>query len=171
MGAFLVRRLNPDDASAFQALRLRGLLTDATAFASSYEEEKDVALATIEAQLMMAPERAVFGAFDGERLIGILGLAREQKHKRRHKASIWGVYVVEQERGKGAARMLLAAALSFAQTLPGLLQLNLTVNADNSAAIRLYQLMGFKEFGREIGSLVVDGRTYDELHMCLSFGR
>jgi RimJ/RimL family protein N-acetyltransferase len=167
MEALFIRRLGPGDASAFQTLRLHGLLSEPAAFSSSYEEEKDIGLATVEARLTMARDRATFGAFDGERLIGIVGLAREQKRKLQHKALIWGVYVIEQERRRGTGKMLLATALNFAQTLPGLLQVNLTVNADNAPASGLYHSLGFKEFGRETNALIIDGQPHDEIHMCM----
>lgn len=166
MEALLVRRLGPGDASAFQALRLRGLLSEPAAFSSSYEEEKDIELTTIEARLTIAQDRATFGAFDGERLIGTAGLAREPKRKLRHKALIWGVYVIEHERRRGTGKMLVTSALDFARTLPGLLQVNLTVTADNAPACGLYRSLGFREFGRETNALIIDGQPYDEIHMC-----
>ncbi|MGE8367843.1 GNAT family N-acetyltransferase, partial [Cupriavidus sp.] len=46
-------------------------------------------------------------------------------------------------------------------------QLNLCVNAENTAAKQLYESLGFATFGIEPRAMVVDGRFYDEQHMVL----
>lgn len=69
-------------------------------------------------------------------------------------------------RGKGIGRKLLAQALALAESVPGLLQVNLSVNANNPAAISLYESLGFQTFGREPGAMKIGNSLYDELHMC-----
>lgn len=67
-----IRRLTPADASAFQALRLCALLEAPFAFGSSYEEEKDFPVSTIEERLAVKADRGLFGAFENETLIGLM---------------------------------------------------------------------------------------------------
>ncbi|MGC2037103.1 N-acetyltransferase family protein [Paraburkholderia caledonica] len=166
----LVRLLGTQDAPSFHSLRLCGLREAPTSFASSYEEEVDRSAEVIEAQLATRNDRGVFGAFEDSRLIGIAGLGRENLRKLNHKAFLWGVYVAPDMRGLGVSKKLVAEVLTFARSIPDITQVNLTVNANNPAAIRLYTSLGFEQFGREHNSLMVDGRMYDELHMSLHFG-
>ena len=86
-----LRVLQPDDAAAFRALRLAALRECPTAFSSSYEEECDIPLGQAAERLAPNENRAVFGAFDEERLVGTLGIYRESQRKLAHKAVIWGV--------------------------------------------------------------------------------
>ena len=162
-----IRHLTPADAAAFQVLRLTALRKEATSFGSSYEEEKDFPASTIEGRLAVKPDRGSFGAFEYDALVGIVVLGREDKIKRAHKAWIWSMYVAPRSRGKGIGRALLLEALTLARSVPEIQQVNLGVNARNAAAIRLYESVGFKVFGREPGALFISGVLYDELHMYL----
>jgi RimJ/RimL family protein N-acetyltransferase len=161
----IIRRLTPADAPLFQALRLRGLAEDAAAFASSYEEECERPIAAIEAQLAPRPDGAIFGAFDGDTLLGVVGLQREGMRKLAHKGVLWGMYVAPEGRGAGNGRRLLAAALDHAWTQLQLSQVNLSALASNEAALRLYRSMGFEVFGTERGSLRIGEQLHDEHHL------
>ncbi|MGT2494139.1 hypothetical protein ACU4GD_35665 [Cupriavidus basilensis] len=73
-----IRLLTPADAGAFQALRLEGLLEAPTAFGSSFEEERELPLATIAGRLAATPGKAVIGAFEhgdgAAALAGVVGV-------------------------------------------------------------------------------------------------
>jgi ribosomal protein S18 acetylase RimI-like enzyme len=163
-----LRTIDSTDAAAFQALRLAALLECPTAFSSSYEEECDVPLAEAAQRLVPDRNRAIFGAFDGDALVASVGLQRESMRKLAHKAVIWGVYVAPSFRRRGVGRRLLERALAHAESMPDLLQVTLGVNTANTAAIRLYESLGFEQFGLERGFLRVDGVLHDELHMVLT---
>ena len=160
----IIRRLVPSDAAAFQALRLDALRDSPSAFSSSYEEECTTPLATIESKLA---QRNLFGAFDGDVLAGMVGVAREGSPKLRHKAFIAAMYVAPAQRGKGAARQLIEHALAFAAAMNGVLQITLDVSAGNEPAIGLYASLGFREYGREPRAMLVDGVFYDTILMML----
>lgn len=161
-----IRRLTPEDASAFRTLRLAALRDEPTAFGASYEEESALAPEVLASRLAQHSDRGVFGAFDGDTLVGLVALAREDKLKLRHKGMIFGMYVAPEARGKSIGRKLLAHALALAESAPGLLQVNLSVNTNNPAAISLYESLGFQTFGREPGAMKIGNALYDELHMC-----
>jgi RimJ/RimL family protein N-acetyltransferase len=163
-----LRTLDSADAASFKALRLAALRECPTAFSSSYEEECDIPLAEAAQRLTPNRERAIFGAFEGGDLVGTVGLQREGRRKLAHKAVIWGVYVAPALRGRGVARQLLERALAHARSMPDLLQITLGVNTTNTAAIALYESMGFERFGLERGFLRIDGVLHDELHMMLT---
>ncbi|WP_460550822.1 GNAT family N-acetyltransferase [Comamonas piscis] len=163
--AFDIRWLTPADAAAFQVLRLAGLRASPSAFGSSYEEEKDRALAVIEARLASSADQGVLGAFAQGQLVGLLGIRRQDALKTRHRMALWGVYVDPGFRGQGIAQSLLAEAVTFARQVPGAVQIHLSVNAANASAIRLYEQAGFKAYGTEPAALMVDGELHDELLM------
>lgn len=164
-GPIVVRGLAPPDASAFQSLRLQGLRECPTAFASSYEEECDLVLSVVADRLGPRDDRATFGAYRREELVGLVGIVREEHRKLAHKAFIWGMYVAPTNRRRGVGRQLVAKALSFAQSGLRVRQVSLGVNAANAAAIALYASMGFEAYGREPCFMLVDGVAQDEVHM------
>ena len=160
-----IRSLKQEDAALFQELRLRGLSECPSAFASSYEEECGLSLEEIGERLSPRPGRVTLGAFEEGRLVGILGLMRERHAKLAHKAFVWGMYVAPELRNRGIGRELVKEALKHAREMPGVRQVYLGVNAINLPAVNLYKSMGFEEFGREPGFMLLDGVLYDEIHM------
>lgn len=163
----LIRRLLASDALVFQAMRLAALRDSPSAFSSSYEEECDAALATIEANLAA---RSLFGAFDGAELAGMVGVGRDKGPKLQHKGYIAAMYVAGEHRGKGAGRRLLDHALAFAEAMDGLRQLTLVVTAGNAPAIALYESVGFIVYGTEPGALFADGVFHDNVLMVRRLG-
>ncbi|MCC7701959.1 GNAT family N-acetyltransferase [Janthinobacterium sp. GW460P] len=143
MPATTVRPLMPDDASGYRALRLAGIAELPAAFCTTYAAESGLPLARIAERLRATPCQIIFGAFDGEQLIGIAGLRRELIAVVHDKASLWGVYVAPQARGRGAARQLVQAALAHACAIPELGRVRLAVAQDNHAALTLYLGCGF----------------------------
>lgn len=162
-----IRKLVPSDAEAFQAVRLQALREDPIAFASSYEEERDLPLATIAERLVATDDRAIVGAFDGPLLVGLAAWHREEMRKLHHKGFVWGVFVKASHRGQGLARRLLEAVIALARRADGIVLLNLTAYADNQRAIALYESLGFVVYGREPAAICVDGLLHDDVHMAL----
>jgi RimJ/RimL family protein N-acetyltransferase len=160
-----IRALEATDAAAFQALRLQGLRAHPEAFASSWEEESAQPLAQVAARLAPRPDGLVFGAFEGDTLLGVAGLGREGMRKLAHKGWIWGVYVAPSARRQGWAEALLRHALDHARDAWGLRQVNLGVNTRNEAAHALYLKLGFEAFGLERGFLRVGDAWHDEHQM------
>ena len=165
-----LRTLDPSDASAFHELRLAALQESPSAFASSFEEECDTPHAAIAERLAPRPDRCIIGAFEDDRLIGMVGLRREEKKKIAHRAILWGVYVAPGARKRGVGRMLMARALEQAETMPGLRHVTLGVNAASAPAMALYKAMGFRPFGVERAFLMVNGVFYDEVLMARDVG-
>ena len=165
-----IRLLDAADAAAFQQLRLRALLDTPDAFASSHAEEKDTPLAEVARRLEPRPGGGVLGAFDGDALVGTVGLRRDSRAKFAHKGVVWGMYVAPAARGHGLARELMVALIALARQTPGFAKLDLVADSMNVAAIALYESLGFVVFGREHDAMRLAGRAHDDLHMALHLG-
>lgn len=161
-----VRLLDPHSAEQFKALRLLAVDNSPTAIWPTRQEEMARSIEEIAARIRSTPTQAVFGAFEGEVLVGITGVRREALCQVNHKATIWGVFVNPSNRGRGIAQALLSAATAHATEEWDVIQLMLCVNAENLPAKRLYASHGFKTFGLEPRAMKVGDRFYDEEHMC-----
>ena len=156
----MLRVLHPGDAEAYRAVRLRALRELPPAFGSLPADEPD--LAATAARLLESEERCFFGAFHGEELTGIIRLSRYEASNEKHRAYLGGLYVVPAFRRRGHGRALVRAALSRAESTPGIRRVNLTVVTRQEAAVRLYELLGFRIYGTEQEAFSKDGRFHDE---------
>jgi ketosteroid isomerase-like protein/ribosomal protein S18 acetylase RimI-like enzyme len=167
---FSVRRLGPADAAAARALRLRALREHPEAYLVDLTEEERDDAAAWAARLRAKEGRdddGLLGAFEGDRLVGMTGFVREGNLKTRHKAVIWGVYVVPEARGRGAGRALLVAALDGLRACGDVEIATLSVSARTAAARALYVSLGFVPWGVEPGAMRVGGALVDEEFMSL----
>jgi ribosomal protein S18 acetylase RimI-like enzyme len=160
-----IRELGASDAADFQALRLQSLLEFPSAFSSSHSEECDLSLSVVAERIAPTPHGCVFGAFAESQFVGILGLAREKPQKLAHKAFIWGMFVAPRYRVSGIGRTLVQTAIAKAAAMSGVRQINLGVNAKNTAALELYRSCGFEQFGLEREFMLLNGELHDEIHM------
>jgi RimJ/RimL family protein N-acetyltransferase len=166
----LVRKLTIADAEQYRSCRLDALRDAPTAFLTSYEEEKLRTIDTFRERLQEQENRsdnATFGAFDGDRLIGLTGIFREVRLRRQHKMYIVSVFVRPEYRGKGVGDSLIEAAISHARTVDGVEHIELSVSSDNIAARTLYVSHGFMLWGTEPSFKKVNGVDYNEDNMTL----
>jgi ribosomal protein S18 acetylase RimI-like enzyme len=165
-----IRKLTGNDAETLWRLRLHALETDAVSFAESPEELKRTTVEEYASRLRSGgAENFVFGAFDGEQMLGMIGFYRDALLKRRHIGHIWGVFVSPSARGKGVGRALLVEVIKSARALPGLRSVRLMVAVTQEAARHLYTEVGFRVFGTEPWSLKIGENYVDENHMTLEF--
>lgn len=161
-----VRRLQPADARAYRALRLRALREHPEAFTSSYEEEEPKPLEIARKRLRASASVKMWGAFLASSLVGMIGLDRETRAKNRHKATLVAMYVAPEAARQGIGRALVDALLAEARAC-GVESLILTVTQGNNAARELYARAGFTTFGMEPDAVRVGGRSFAKEHMHL----
>jgi len=97
-------------------------------------------------------------------VIGHLGLENYSRIRRSHAGSV-GMAVAVAWQGKGVGSRLWAAALDIADNWMNLHRVELSVYADNEAAIALYRKFGFETEGLFRDYAVRDGQWVDTLSM------
>ena len=155
-----IRRLEASDAALYRDIRLEALQRNPEAFGSTFERENAQPLSWFEAVVGRAD---IFGAFLDGVLVGVAGFAAPEGSKQAHKGLLWGMYVRTAARNLALGKRLVAAVLDHADGRVEMVQL--TVVSENGAARRLYDAMGFVEYGYEKRALKHDGRYYDEVLM------
>ena len=161
-----IAALRPPDAAEFQALRLRALREDPDAFGSTYAEEVATPIATIAARLEEGAAQStsfILGAWSdpGNELVGLSACFRLAALKERHRATVGGMFVTREMRGRGIGMRLLDVTIARARAWPGLEQLTLSVVPSQRAARALYLSRGFRPFGLAPRALQYEGRYAD----------
>ncbi|MGH4120330.1 N-acetyltransferase family protein [Clostridium sp.] len=164
----LIKVLTKVNATQFWDLRLKGLRENPEAFGASYEEELNIPINNLILKFnteFIGPleDNFILGAFDENNdLVGMIGLRRERRSKMKHKASLWGMYVVSQLRQTGIGRLLLVELISKAKSIQGLEQISLGVVSSNQKAKGLYASIGFQICGLEKNALKIGQTYFDE---------
>ncbi len=99
------------------------------------------------------------------RLAGNCNIARLRGVKTRHRGSI-GIALLREFWGLGIGRAMFEEMIALGKHW-GLKQLELEVMEGNTAAIGLYQKMGFRIIATRPRAFYVDGAFYDEHYMLL----
>ena len=136
-----------DGAAALENFRLVHAQTD---FLLSYPEEnrmtaeEEAAFLAAKAESPNAVE--LLAELDG-RIAGLAGVDPiGRREKLRHRAG-FGISIDRAYWGRGIGRALTQACIECAKSA-GYMQLELDVVAENTAAVSLYQSLGFTEYGR-----------------------
>lgn len=164
-----IRRAAPGDAAALVALARSvaaesgaWLLTDATWRSAADERRYLRAVRSSSHAAVLVAETPA-----GE-LVGRLSIARDQHPSSPHVADI-GVMVADTHRRRGVGRALLAAAADWARDV-GIAKLELSVFPHNTAAIALYEELGYEREGYRRAHYVRAGEHVDVAVMALLLG-
>jgi RimJ/RimL family protein N-acetyltransferase len=146
--SIIIRKLQPHEAAIYREIRLSCLKNTPQYFGSTYEEEILNPKFAFETFIEnSSPDHLMFGAFDQERLIGITGFNRMARQRAMHRGEIVQVYVDVKYRGQNIGEKLIRRAVQYAFAMDGIEQVQLSVIANNQAAIKLYENLGFRTFG------------------------
>lgn len=163
-----ISELSTEHALIYRKLRLKALKEEAASFGSAYEEELSTPIINFENYLKQ-PNQIVFGAFEGEHLIGILTLIIKKEMKYAHLAKFTNLYVHEDYRELGISNSIMASAIMRARELK-CEQIHLSVNIENKRAKSMYISFGFEIIGMEKEILkIAENKYIDEYRMALYF--
>jgi RimJ/RimL family protein N-acetyltransferase len=163
------RKLISGDETAYRRLRLECLKNFPEKFGSGYEEEAKVSKLKFEGFIEnQSAVNFMYGAFapDGN-LIGIVGFARSDREKTRHRGEVVQMYVDPRFGGQGIGERLLRELIVAAFKLKDVESLELTVVADNTPAVKLYEKLGFKVFGVQKNYFKAGAKYWDQMFMQL----
>lgn len=156
----VVRPLTAADVAAYRALRLQGLSDHPQAFGADAGEEAAWPLTAWRSRLQ---QRATFGAFAGDAMVGTAALSVEPGRKQGHRGSLVGMYVAPAARGLGAGRALIAAVLALARGRVETVELSVAIA--NAPAIALYLACGFRPYAIDADAIRVNGVPVDDVLM------
>lgn len=152
MSDIVIRRLVPADVADYRRVRLEALKGEPENYGSTFEEESVKARLVSEVPIeKQSSIHVVFGAFDGAELVGIMAYFREERRKLQHRGKVTQVYVAPYYRGQGIAKKILQDLIDYAFSQHGLEILTLEVVDSNNAAVKVYESVGFKSYGRMEG--------------------
>ena len=136
-----VRRLTAGEGERIRDLRLRALQDAPYAFSSSFERERD---RTAEDWEELAAGEVVFVAIENDEWLGMVGAYIPDTSP--EAVGIWGTWVDPQARGRGLGRLLMDAAIEWAEER-GATRVDLSVTDRATEARLLYERLGFRPTG------------------------
>lgn len=160
--------LTERDAPRYRALMLHAYEPAGDAFTST-AQERAAEPESWWVRRLANPESltVVFGALEGEELVGTVTVEFSAKTRTKHKAHLIGMFVAESARGLGVSKALLEAALDAARARRGVAVVTLTVTEGNLPATSLYRSFGFQVFGVEPMAISTPDGFRSKVHMWL----
>lgn len=155
-----IRKLPPDRWREYRDLRFEALKREPSAYGSSIEETKKLTGKEWKRRI-----KSVLFALSDDRPVGMIVYVFDQGLKSRHIAEIYGFYVSADYRGQGVGTRLLERALSLIRKNKRVIKVELAVNPEQRAAVKLYRKAGFIVSGRTEKELKVGRRFYAMLFM------
>lgn len=156
----MIRKITIDDFEEWKSLRLEAVKLHPESFGQSYEgvqkQDKKWAEDSLE-------NGTVFTYEQHGKMVAIAGTFSMKPENMRHRATLFGLYVNAENRGKRIASSLINHIIDY--TKPSHKQLHLTVTTTNNPAISLYKKHGFVIYGTEPEALLINGKYYDEYLM------
>ena len=110
------------------------------------------------------PNCSFFIAEIADEIVGKITLSGGKTKRTGHVAEV-SISVDKNHWGKGIGSKLIERAMDWAGKTGILSKLSLKVNSDNDSAVRLYEHFGFREEGRLINDLKVNGKYVDSIIM------
>lgn len=161
---------SPTAADAEQMIAYLKSTGEETEHVLSYPEEMDFSIQDEEDFINNAAANEgsiMISAFDGNRLVGNGSLLRVYNKKKTMHRAEFGIAILNSDWGQGLGGKIVSELIAAAKQA-GYEQLELEVVATNTAAISLYQKLGFKVYGERPNSFKLKSGAYsNELLMVL----
>lgn len=166
MRGLVIRHAAPGDAAGLVELARavasepEGWLLSTAAWRSVPDERRYLR------SVRRSPDAAVLAAVTADgALVGRLSIARDEHPSSSHVADV-GIMVAAEWRRRGVGRALMEAAADWAMSV-GIAKLQLHVFPHNTAAIALYERLGYVREGRRRAHFVRNGEPVDVVLMAL----
>ena len=164
-----VRAIRPEEGDLLKAVRLAALRNAPGAFLETEAEvaaDEDEVWATRAAASTGDGDQLILLALADGRPVGMAGIAREIGQRRRHRATLWGVWLDPAHRGRGVGRQLVSSALDWAREREvRAVYLEVVENEDPSWS--LYGRLGFVRREVDPFGAHVDGHDVALEHLVL----
>lgn len=161
-----IERLTRTSTAQYRDLMLQAHADESDAFISTRAER--VLLPTEWWETRIADARGssiTFGAFVEGTLIGSAGIRFEERERERHKATLFGMYVLPHHRGGGVGRSLVQAVLDCASAREHIAVIQLALIEGNLSAQRLYESCGFATYAIEPMAIRMETGHRTLIHM------
>jgi ribosomal protein S18 acetylase RimI-like enzyme len=155
-----IKELPDDRWKDYREVRLDALISDPIAFGSSYEEE----IILPDEEWVKRIKNVLFAMLN-DKPIGMIVYIFNKGLKIKHIANIYGVYVKKEYRCQGVGKKLLENTITKILTNNNIIKINLSVNPQQVAAVKLYEKYGFESIGVLKNDLLIEDKFYDEVVM------
>lgn len=152
-------KLPSDKWHLYRDMRLSALKNTPTAFASSFEQEKQ-----FNEEVWRQNIDNMWFAVSHDQLIGMVGLLLIEQKNNTHIGYLVSLWVLPEFQKRKAGQALIRELQNFA-TKNNLIKIALEVTASNREAVGLYEKMGFKKIKLLKNNLLKDGKYLDEFLM------
>ena len=162
-----IRPLTITDASIYQTLRLKALKTNPESYLATWETEQNKSTEAFAWEIRYATSSPINGyyGFLENQLIGYTQLEQLSLPKQQHTAYLFNLYVDPDYRGQGYASKLFDYLSKLAKEKAQVERIFITCNRKNTAAQKLYQKLGFTQYGVKEKSVKWQGEYDDEVEM------
>ena len=170
MEQILYRQLFATDYTDYKRVRLSCLMQYPDNFGTTYEEEFDAKYLKLEKAIEFADNNNfAFGAFSSEgKMIGICGFIAAIGLKKQHRGEIVQLFVETKYANQGIGRKLLQQVISKAFENKQIEQIVLGVVYTNEKAVKLYEQLGFIDYGRFEKYFKTTTQYFTQLFLCLT---
>ena len=154
------------DAVAWQeyrALRLEALHKEPQAFGATYADslaQPDTFWQGRLADAVAARSNWMVFARRRTQLVGMIGAYQDEAMATLQIGQVVAMYVATNARGQGISRQLMTSLIAIMERTPSIRRLRLDVNVEQTAAVHLYERMGFVITKHEQVQLG-DGKLHD----------
>ncbi len=162
------RKLQPSESVMYRNIRLESLRNFPDSFCSDYAaQEAKPKLGFQEYIEQENNTRFIIGVFDQDQLIGICGFYQHPDCNMQHRGEIIQMYVKPGHQGKSIGKHLIEKTLEEAFSLSAVEQVELGVLSTAPAASRLYDRVGFKEYGFQHNCFKTNGEYIHQRMMVM----
>lgn len=157
-----MRPLQRPDWQRLKEIRLHALRTEPGVFFSAYGPE--AAAGDEHWQSLIEPDegRCIFGAFDGDELVGITGVFTDRNDPSGTTAALGMTYLLPAYRGRGLSALYFDTRVRWARARPQFVRIAVSHRRSNEASGRAIERYGFARTGT-VGRTWPDGAVEDEV--------